>query len=126
MNATRLRQSLLPATLLAGITLSIISLPLAALHAKSVNAVQGNSPFFNQPIESVLPSTLGKVISLGMGVVSVAIAGRRQAHRRDGWAEEAAIVLRSYLAEQRADDFSALPEMVSETVVEKRQEVQSF
>jgi hypothetical protein len=130
MNATLLRQSLLPATLLAGITLSTITVPLAALYPKPINVVQNGSLLGDQQIESVLPTNFVRIISLGMGIVSVAIAGRWQAHSKGVCGEEAVIVLNSYWSHQDSDNCSEPLEMgvapVSKTASETLKEMQLF
>ncbi|NJN87850.1 MAG: hypothetical protein HC881_18070 [Leptolyngbyaceae cyanobacterium SL_7_1] len=101
MNATVFRQSFFPASLFAGIVLFTIAVPLAALHAKSVDSLQQSShPTPSLAEQLGLPSGLGGVVTLGAGLASVAIAGYGQVRRKSAGVDEAVVVLKSYSPDQ--------------------------
>lgn len=84
MSVSPLKSSVLPATVLAGAMFSSLTVPLAVFGSEPVDIQLGQEPIFSGTIKDLAAPYVGVVgvLSIGMGVAGVAIAGWQQSSRK--------------------------------------------
>ncbi|MBW4470949.1 MAG: hypothetical protein KME45_11185 [Stenomitos rutilans HA7619-LM2] len=84
MSVFPLKHSVLPATVLAGAVFSSLTVPLAIFGSEPVDIQLGQEPVFSGTIKDLAAPYVGVVgiLSVGMGVAGVAIAGWQQSSRK--------------------------------------------
>ncbi|MBW4694535.1 MAG: hypothetical protein KME27_22535 [Lyngbya sp. HA4199-MV5] len=84
MSVFSLKHSVLPATVLAGAVFSSLTVPLAVFSSEPVDVQLGQESVFSGTIKDLAAPYVGVVgvLSLGLGVAGVAIAGWQQSSRK--------------------------------------------
>ncbi|XGV96773.1 MAG: hypothetical protein ACAF41_29120 [Leptolyngbya sp. BL-A-14] len=110
MSVSPLKSSVLPATLLAGAVFSSLTVPLAVFGSEPVDIQLGQEQFFSGTVKDIAAPYVGVVgvLSIGMGVAGVAIAGWQQSSRKSEQVEAKLSNLKRTLEEKELQLQAAL------------------
>jgi len=102
MSASSLKKLVLPATLLAGTVFSLLTVPLAVFGSEPIDIHLNQEPIFSGKVKDFAAPYVGGVgiLSVGMGVAGIAIAGWKQSSRKSGQVETKCSTLQQKLAEK--------------------------
>lgn len=102
MSASSLKKLVLPATLLAGTVFSLLTVPLAVFGSEPIDIHLNQEPIFSGKVKDFAAPYVGGVgiLSVGLGVTGIAIAGWKQSSRKSGQVETKYSTLQQKLAEK--------------------------
>jgi hypothetical protein len=105
MTFSSLHQSLIPSVLLSGAVFGAATLPLAAMSSNTISIdVQDQSVFSGTVDDLAVPYlSLAAAASLGVGLLSISMAGWRASSRKFAEVEEKAQELQRHLQEKEAE-----------------------
>ena len=105
MTFSSLHQSLIPSVLLSGAVFGAATLPLAALSSNTISIDVPDQSVFSGTVDDLAVPYLGlaAAASLGVGMISISMAGWRSSSRRSAELEEKAQELQRHLQEKEAE-----------------------
>lgn len=105
MTFSSLHHSLIPSVLLSGAVFGAAVLPLAAMSSNTISIDVQNQSVFSGTVDDLSVPYLGlaAAASLGVGLVSISMAGWRSSSRRSAEMEEKAQELQRHLQEKEAE-----------------------
>lgn len=102
MSVLSLKRPVLHATVLAGAVFSLLTVPLAFSGSQPVDIQLGQEPVFSGTVKDLAAPYVGVVgvLSIGMGVAGIAIAGWQQSARKSAHVEAKLSTLQQTLDEK--------------------------